>query len=171
MKLTYSLCLLLFLFNCSTEEKEEGIYALPSNAAELLTGKVSKTWKLAKRTNDGMRVNMNNCTLAYRQTYTSSQQVSDNNEQNPDCGPSVSGSWQFSYDSKKRPYLAITGDIIPTLFTVKEGSKTKFFRIVFLSDSMLVYRFPHQLFNKETTIIEDTLIPENAPEGDRNFHW
>jgi hypothetical protein len=36
---------------------------------------------------------------------------------------------------------------------------------------MLVYRFPHQLFSNETTIIEDVLIPEDAPDGDRNFHW
>ncbi len=166
------LAVLFFLFAaCSSEKKEEVIFTLPANAAEMLAGKASKTWKLAKRTNDGMRVNMGDCTLAFRQTFSANQQLTDNNAQNPDCGPSLAGNWRFSLDSKGQAYLAITSDLIPTLFKVKEGSKTKFFKIAFLSDSMLVYRFQHQLFSNETTIIEDTLIPEGAPDGDRNFHW
>ena len=93
MKKIYSLCLLFFLLAaCSAEKKEETIYTLPANAAELLAGKASKTWKLAKRTNDGMRVNMGDCTLAYRQTFSANQQLTDNNSQNPDCGPSLTGS-------------------------------------------------------------------------------
>lgn len=172
MKNFYLMCMIVvLLFGCSAEKKEDPIYPLPANAAQLLAGTPSKTWKLAKRTNDGMRVNMNDCTLAYRQTFSANQQLTDNNAENPDCGPSLTGSWKLSLDSKGQAYLAITSERIPELFKVKEGSKTKYFKITALSDSVLVYRFPHQLFNNETTIIEDTLIPEDAPEGDRNFHW
>ena len=163
--------LLLTLSACSSEKKEEVIYSLPANAAEMLAGKESKTWKLAKRTNDGMRVNMGECTLAYRQTFSANQQLTDNNSQNLDCGPSLTGSWKLSLDSKGQAYLAITSEQVPELFKVKEGSKTKYMKLTALSDSMLVYRFQHQLFSNETTIIEDTLIPEDAPDGDRNFHW
>jgi hypothetical protein len=172
MKRTCSLGLLLLILTaCSSEKKEEAIYPLPANAAEMLAGKVSKTWKLAKRTNGDMRVNMGECTLAYRQTFSANGQLTDNNAQNADCGPSLEGSWKLSLDSKGQTYLAITSELIPELFKVKEGSKTKYFKIVSLSDSLLVFRFPHQLFSNETTIIEDTLIPEDAPDGDRNFHW
>lgn len=111
---------------------------------------------------------MNDCTLAYRQTFNANQQLSDNNA---DCGPSLTGSWKLSLDSKGQVFLAITSEQVPELFKVKEGSKTKYLKLSALSDSILVYRFQHQLFSNETTIIEDTLIPEDAPDDDRNFHW
>lgn len=163
--------LLFILLACSAEKETSTVYELPANATVLLAGQGSKTWKLAKRTNDKMRVNMNECALAYRQTFTTEQQLSDNNAENYDCGPSINGQWRFSLDSKGQPYLAITSDILPTLFKLKGDSKTKYFKIVTLSDSLLVYRFTHELFTDKTSIIEDTLIPEDAPEGDRNFHW
>lgn len=166
-----STLIIIFLTTCSTQKEPEAIYELPANAVELLAGQQSKTWKLAKRTNDKMRVNMNECTLAFRQTFSRDQQLSDNNAGNYDCGPSINGEWRFSLDSKGRPYLAITSDILPSLFKLKEGSKTKYFQIVTLTDSLLVYRFTHELFTDKTSVIEDTLIPEDAPEGDRNFHW
>lgn len=161
---------IIILHGCSGKE-EDVVYTLPANATEMLAGKESKTWKLARRTNDGIRVNMGECTMAYRQTFSTNKQVRDNNEQNFDCGPSVNGSWDFSLGSKGQAYLAISGEIIPSLFQVKEGSNTKYFKITSLSDSMLVYHFPHRLFSNRTTIIEDVLIPEEAPDGDRNFHW
>lgn len=166
------ICTLIFILaSCSAKKKENPVFILPDNASELLAGQESKKWKLAKRTNDQMRVNMNNCTFAFRQTFSRNGQLSDNNAQNHDCGPSLNGQWALVLDSKGHPYLKITSDMIPSLFQVKEGSKTKYFQIVTLSDSLFVYRFTHQLFSNETTIIEDTLIPENTPEGDRNFHW
>lgn len=164
------LILIAFLSSCSAKKEDPPVYTLAANATELLAGQESKTWKLAKRTNNKTRVNMGNCTLSYRQTFHSNGQVSDNNAENHDCGPTLNGQWALSLDSKGNPYLSITSDLIPSLFKVKEGSKTKYFQIVTLKDSLLVFRFQHQLYTNKTTIIEDTLIPENAPEGDRNFH-
>lgn len=163
---------ILSLFSCSNlEEKEEVIYQLPDSAVTLLAGKGFRTWKLAKRFNGNMRVNMGDCTLAYRQTFHTNQQLSDNNAENDDCGASLKASWRFSLDSKGQAYLALSSKLIPSLFKVKEGSETKFFKIISLSDSQFVYKYPHQLFSKETTIITDILIPEDAPDGDRNLHW
>ena len=167
--LTYSI--LLLLFTACSEEKEEVVYSLPDNAVEMLAGKESKTWKLAKRTNDGIRVNMGDCTLAFRQTFSTNLQVTDNNAQNPDCGPSLTGTWKFGLGKDGQAYLSISSSVIPDLFKVKEGSNTKYFKITSLSDSMLIYHFQHQLFSNRTTIIEDVLIPENKPDLERNFHW
>ena len=160
----------LFWFNCSSE-KEEVVFQLPENASELLAGKDAKTWKLAKRTNGKTRVNMGECTMAYRQTFERNNKVADNNKTREDCGPSIEGTWQFSYDKKKRPYLAITSEMLPKLFKLKNGGKTKHFQIVTLTDSLFVYRFAHELFTNKTTIIEDVLIPENVIDNGRNFHW
>ena len=167
--LCYTILLLLY-FGCS-KGKKEVIYTLPDNAVEMLAGKESKTWKLAKRTNGGTRVNMGDCTLAYRQTFSANLQVSDNNAQQPDCGPSLTGSWKFGLGKDGQAYLAITSSIVPKLFKVENGSSTKYFKITSLSDSMLVYHFEHQLFSNRTTIIEDVLIPEDVPDLNRNFHW
>ncbi|WP_017732467.1 lipocalin family protein [Nafulsella turpanensis] len=171
MKSLFTSCIILLILTSCSSEKNEVVYTLPENAMEKLAGKESKTWKLAKRTNGGVRVNMGDCTLAYRQTFSTNQEVSDNNSQNNNCGPSITGKWNFSVGRNGQAYLAISSDIIPTLFQVKEGSNTKYFKITALSDSLLIYHFPHQLFSNKTTIIEDVLIPEDAPDGGRNFHW
>lgn len=156
--------------NCGAT-KEETVFQLPENASELLAGKGSKTWKLAKRTNGKTRVNMGECTMAYRQTFDRNNKVTDNNKEREDCGPSIEGTWQFSYDEKKRPHVAITSEMIPKLFKTKTGSQTKHFQIVALTDSLFVYRFAHELFTNQTTVIEDVLIPENVIAEGRNFHW
>ena len=131
MKPLFFIFFLLFFFGCTDSgNQHKVIYSLPDNGEQLLAGDESKAWKLAKRTNDNMRVNMDECTLGFRQTFNRKHKISDNNEQNYDCGQSIKGSWNLSQDSKGQAYFSITSDHIPKLFNVKEGSKTKYFKII-----------------------------------------
>lgn len=110
---------------------------MPEDAVELLAGNGSKTWKLAKRTNNNTRVNMGECTLAYRQTFFINNTLKDNNDEGENCGKSLKGSWEFAKGGDGNTYLKITSNLIPEIFEVKKGSKSKFFQIIHLSDSFL----------------------------------
>lgn len=60
------LIIMLSVISCS---KTKEPYQLPQNAIELISGKNEKTWKLAKRLNNKIRMNMGDCFLSYRQIF------------------------------------------------------------------------------------------------------
>ncbi len=152
-------------------ENEYKIYNLPDQAATFLSGETGKTWKLAKRVNNGTRVNMGECTIGYRQTFLPDFAVSDNNSEMYDCGESMNGTWELIENKKGAAFLTITSDLVPKYFKVPEGSKTKYFQLVELSPGVLVYKFKHELFSTKTSIVVDVLVPEDSVVDDRNFHW
>ncbi|AHM61346.1 hypothetical protein D770_15460 [Flammeovirgaceae bacterium 311] len=150
--------------------QQEPGYELPANAAKLLAGDTLKSWKLAYRYNGGVRVSMGPCYYGYRQIFKTDGTFHDNNgEQKADCGESMQGSWYLRRDKENRPYLSLKSSLIPAAFGIDKDIKD--FQIVELSDQKLVLRFRHALFTSKTTLIEDTLVPEDVEVADRDFHW
>ena len=161
--------MLLILWGCGSGESSK-IFRLPPDSDQTLAGTNRKTWKLAKRTNNGTRVNMGECTLHYRQTFYANHQVEDNNSLRSDCGDSMNGKWNLSENESGVAYLSIASEVVPKYFEVPEGSITKHFQLVELTDKSLVYTFKHKLFSTKPSIVVDYLIPADSVFEDRNFH-
>ena len=160
--LYFSLVILVTFTSCSSEKFE-----LPNNATELLTNNSSKTWKLAKRYNDGYRMNMGDCFLSYRVTYNLDGTTMDNNAQNKDCGESMEANWTF-YTNDSGPYIKWKGEKVITL--LQQEKDYKYFKIITLSDSLLVVSYKHKQFNNKERTIEDYLVPEHLEVEGRNYH-
>lgn len=152
----------LVITSCSSDKFE-----LPENANELLTNDSNKTWKLAKRYNDGYRMNMGDCFLSYRVTYNANGITTDNNSQNKDCGESMEANWSF-YTNDNGSYIKIKGEKVKTL--LNQENDYKFFKISTLSDSLLIISFKHKQFGNKERTIEDHLVPEHVEVKDRNYH-
>ena len=156
---------ILFLYSCSNESKP---YQLPDNARQLIHGDSLKVWKIARRYNDDVRMNMGPCFLDYRQTYEVNQQVFDNNGSNSDCGPSLIGKWEFKEGKKGQPYLKISS---PDLSKIMNTDKDyKYFKVLKLTKDTLKLSFKHKQYGNKSRTITDILVRENLDIGDRYFH-
>lgn len=91
MRTFYAALILVFMTSCGSDN-----FKLPENASSLLTNDSTKTWKLAKRYNDGYRMNMGDCFMSYRVSYSNDGTTSDNNALNIDCGDSMEANWSFT---------------------------------------------------------------------------
>jgi len=156
--------LILFLFSCNDNET----YTLPENAEHLIYGESSKSWKIARRYNDDIRMNMGPCFMAYRQTFEQDKTVSDNNEKNRGCGASLYGTWQFKKDSQGQAYIKITSPDIPELLNTDKDYK--YFKILKLTKDTLKLSFKHTQYGNKSRTITDLLVRENLDIGDRYFH-
>ena len=165
---TLFMLLVVIILACSEAEKPPP-YAIPENAGLLVAGDSGKTWKLARRFNDGTRMNMGDCFLAYQQTYQPNMVVSDNNGENGDCGASLVGTWKFAKDEVGHYYIKISSDQLPELMNIDKDSK--YFKILHVSADQLTLQFSHRQFSNKATIITDILVPENVSVADRDFHW
>ncbi|MEM9681162.1 MAG: lipocalin family protein [Bacteroidota bacterium] len=157
------LCFVLATYSCSNEQ----VFELPENALELLTANNSKTWKLAKRTNDGYRMNMGDCFLSYRVMYNSDGTTTDNNSKNNDCGESMEANWSF-YTNENGAYIKLEGEKVKTLLNIENDYK--FFKLHELSDTSLVVSFRHKQFGNKERVIKDYLVPEDMVVKDRDYH-
>lgn len=166
-KLLFTL-LIVGIFACSEAEKKPP-YVIPDNAGQLVAGNSGKTWKLARRFNDGTRMNMGDCFLAYRQTYRPDMTVRDNNGDNYDCGESLEGKWTFAQDEAGNYYIKISSEQLPELMNIEE--EYKYFKVLHLADDELVLQFAHRQFSNKKTRITDILVPENSSVEGRDFHW
>ncbi|MCP9199196.1 lipocalin family protein [Gramella sp. GC03-9] len=153
----------LFL-SCS----EEKTYQLPENAESLLHGDSTKTWKIARRYNNEVRMNMGPCFMSYRQSFSKDHQVSDNNAENDNCGPSLVGNWEFKKGAKGDPYIKISSPDIPELLNTDKDYK--YFKILKLSADTLKLSFKHTQYGNTSRTITDILVREDLDIGDRYFH-
>lgn len=163
--------LLIFIssiFLLSSCNEEASPYNLPENASNLIHGDSLKTWKIARRYNDDIRMNMNPCFLAYRQTFKTDQTVNDNNGENRDCGPSLSGEWQFKKGPKGNSYLKVSSPDLPKLLNTDKDYK--YFKILKLTEDTLKVSFKHKQYGNKLRTITDVLVREDLNIGDRNFH-
>lgn len=154
--------ILVFLTSCTSDK-----FQLPENAEALLTNNSSKTWKLAKRYNDGYRMNMGDCFLSYRVTYDINGVTTDNNSLNKDCGDSMEANWSF-YTNDDGSFIKIKGKKVKTL--LNQENDYKFFKISTLSDTLLIISFKHKQFGNKERRIEDYLVPEHIEVKNRNYH-
>lgn len=134
----------------------------------LIHGDSSKTWKIARRYNDDIRMNMGPCFLAYRQTFKADQNFFDNNEKTGDCGPSLIGTWEFKKGPKGDPYVKISSPDLPELLNTNKDYK--YFKILKLTEDSLKLSFKHKQYGNKSRTITDILVRENLDIGDRYFH-
>ncbi|MFK7952847.1 MAG: hypothetical protein AB8B73_08365 [Ekhidna sp.] len=160
---------LLVLGISSCSEDKEPPFDLPKNATQLLTSDSVKTWKLAQRFNNNTRMNMGDCFLSYRQSFRSNGKVNDNNGEQNDCGPTLFAEWKFTKSKEDVFYLKLTSDQIPELMNIEENYK--FFKILDMTDELLVLQFQHKQFSNKTTTITDFFVPQEMNVEGREFHW
>ena len=158
--------LLILFLSCSEPPKP---YVLPDNAIELITAHSSKTWKLAKRMNNGNRMNMGDCFLSYKQTFKADMTVTDNNSEQNDCGDSLNASWEITIDEEGHNFIKMTSPQIPELLKIEEDFKN--FKILLLAEDKMKLAFYHRQFSDKWTTIVDYMVPENIVVKDRDFHW
>ena len=156
---------IIFLTSCTNEHQP---YELPAGASSLIHGDSLKTWKIARRYNNDIRMNMGPCFLNYRQTFSKDKTVKDNNAENQDCGPSLAGDWEFKKGPKGDPYIKITSPDIPKLLNTDKDYK--YFKILKLSADTLKISFKHKQYGNTSRRITDILVRENLDIGDRYFH-
>lgn len=154
--------LVVVIQSCGSERFE-----LPENATQLLTNGNEKAWKLAKRYNDGHRMNMGDCFLSYRVTYNLDGTTTDNNADHQDCGPSMDANWSF-YTNEDGSYIKLKGEKVKTL--LNQDKDYKFFKIESLSDSLLIINFRHKQFGNKERLITDHLVPEDVVVEGRDYH-
>jgi hypothetical protein len=164
MKTKFYLIFLLhfFLVSCASDKFE-----LPQNANKLLTSGRSKTWKLAKRYNDGYRMNMGDCFLSYRVTYNSDGTTIDNNSEHENCGESLQADWYF-FSNENGAYIKLVGEKVQTLLNLDVNYK--YFKIKHLSDTLMILRFSHKQYGNTARQIEDHLVPQDVYVSGRNYH-
>ncbi len=163
----YLLLFLIVLTSCSDDVKP--VYEIPENARELIAADSSKTWKLAKRFNDGTRMNMGECFLAYRQTFSKDNTMNDNSGKTRDCGQTLFAEWKFVKDRKGNSYVQLKSKQLPELMQIEEDFK--FFKVLQLSRNELVLEYKHKQYGNKSRTITDYYVQEDITVEDRNFHW
>lgn len=170
MKVYFYIFTLLVLFVTSCSEDKKTPFELPKNARVLLASDSVKTWKLAQRFNNKTRMNMGDCFLSYRQSFRVNGKVSDNNGEQSNCGPTLYASWKFTKSKKEGySYIKMTSDQIPELMNIEEDFK--FFKVLDLSEELLILQFQHKQFSDKSTTITDFFVPEGTNVKGREFHW
>ncbi|TRO67456.1 lipocalin family protein [Christiangramia sabulilitoris] len=157
---------LAFTFiSCSDSQKP---FHLPDNANQLLHGDSTKTWKIARRYNDDIRMNMGPCFMAYRQTFKVDHLVQDNNEDTRDCGPNLTGKWNFKKGPEGNSFIKISSPDIPKLLNTEKDYK--YFKVLKLTEDTLKISFKHKQYGDTYRRITDILVREDLDIGDRYFH-
>jgi len=158
--------LVLVLYSCFDKSKKP--YQIPENAIELIAGISGKTWKIAKRHNDGIRMNMAGCFLSYTNTYFPNMTVKDNNDTQPDCGPSLTADWEIIQNKKGHYFIKLQSDQLKELMNIKKSYK--YFQITYLSKDSLELRYRHAQFSGQVRTIVDLYVQEDIVVKNRNFH-
>lgn len=140
----YLVLILLITSSCSGPEKP--VYELPENAWSLISADSVQTWKLAKRLNDGTRMNMGVCFLAYRQSFAKDSTMQDNAGETRECGETLFATWKFVKDKKGNSFLKLNSGQLPELMQIKEDYK--FFKVLQLSEDQLVLEYKHKQYGK-----------------------
>ncbi|MEO1256240.1 MAG: lipocalin family protein, partial [Bacteroidota bacterium] len=139
------------------------------NARVLIAGDSVKTWKLARRFNNGTRMNMGDCFLSYRQSFVKNGTFSSGSSDTKNCGEIMNGKWVLAKDVESNSYIKLESDQIPEMLNIVDDFKL--FKIKNLSDSLLVLQFNHAQTTKKQTVMIDYFVPEGMEVDDRHFHW
>ncbi len=166
-KITFVILLIIGTVSCSNIDKEP--YKLPKNAIQLLSGgELGKSWKIAWRYNDEVRMNMSGCFLSYRITYRPDMTMKDNSEDQENCGPSLTGHWEIITNKKGKSYIKWVSDLLPEVMNINQNYK--FFKILKITEDTLQLQYRHKQFSSESIFI-DTYVTEHIEIKDRDFHW
>lgn len=92
----------------------------------------------------------------------------DNNEDNKNCGKSITGNWEIT-ENEIAHYIKVNSPLIPEILNTKDTFK--YFKILDLSDSLMILEFRHKQFSNSTTTITDHFVPEDVHVANRDFHY
>ncbi|WP_378176382.1 hypothetical protein [Aquimarina sp. SS2-1] len=162
---TLFLFLVVMLVSCSTKKEP---YQIPENATELIAGTSGKTWKIAKRHNDGTRMNMAGCFLSYKITYLPDMTMKDNNGEQRECGPSLLANWKITQNKEGHYFIKLQSNQIPELMGIEKDYK--YFQITYLSKDSLELRYRHAQFSGQVRTIVDLYVQEDVAVLNRDFH-
>jgi hypothetical protein len=155
----------LSVLSCGNPEKE--IYRLTENPESLITNDSIKVWKIAKRMNNGYRMNMGYCFLEYRLSFTNDMIVKDNNGDSEDCGNSLEANWSL-FSNDNGDFIKYKSESLKQLMNIEEDFK--FFRILHLSSDSLVVTYKHKQYSNNSLTIIDYYVPEDRVVKDRDFN-
>ncbi|MBO6608014.1 hypothetical protein [Psychroserpens sp.] len=159
--------LLTLLVSCESDKND--IFLLPANANRLIAGEHSKTWKLATRYNNNIRMNMGDCFLSYRVTYSRVMNITDNNSEHEDCGESLNAIWSTYENDEGQAFIKLKGPKVKAL--LNQDNDYKFFKLLALDSTLMVVEFKHAQYGSKATKIIDSLVPEHIKVDGRKFHW
>ena len=162
----FILIICIAFISCAHEEE---VFELPDGATKMLTNDSSKVWKLARRFNNGTRMNMGDCFLAHRHIFNARSTFRTSASGRSDCGEPMVGNWVFAKDKLGNSYIRLESDQIPEMLNITDSFKL--FKIQNLTDSLLVLQFTHAQTTKRKTTMVDYYVPENIKVEDRDFHW
>ncbi|WP_298761969.1 hypothetical protein [uncultured Psychroserpens sp.] len=165
--LLYFAIITLSTSSCTKEKKAP--YIIPEHAITLIAGDSAKVWKLARRTNNNVRMNMGDCFLSYRATYKTDSIMHDNNGAFRDCGETLTTNWTLYQSDDGHPYIKLKGEQLKKLMHLDVDYK--FFKILDLSETQMVLEFRHKQFSSKETTIIDVFVPDSVSIKDRDFHW
>ena len=163
----YITLVVVLLLACSEEPRPP--YQIPKDAKTLLAGSESKSWKLARRFNNKTRMNMGDCFLSHRDTYSSDMTMHNNSGENVDCGETLNAQWKFVKDKNDNYYIRLRSDQLPAMMNIEEDFKL--FKVLYLSEEEMVLQFQHRQFSNKTSTITDIYVPEGVSVEGREFHW
>lgn len=153
--------------SCSEEKRPP--FKIPENAISLIAGDSAKVWKLAKRSNNNVRMNMGDCFLSYRVTYKTDSIMHDNNGAYRDCGETLTAKWKLHKNKEDESFIRLESEQLKVLMNL--DVEYKYFKILDLTEEQLVLQFRHKQFSSKATTIVDVLVPEDTSIKDRDFHW
>ena len=113
-------------------------------------------------------MNMGDCFLRNRQTYSLDHSIRDNSGEHADCGESLLARWRFVKDKEQNYYLRWQSTQLPDLLNIEEDFKL--FKVLQLSSEQMTLEFYHQFGSKQGKIT-DVYVPENVKVEGRDFHW
>ena len=161
-----SLLLILSFLSCAKTKKES--YTLPKNAIALIAGDSIKTWKIAKRYNNKIRMNMGDCFLSYRQAFRTNMTMNDTNDEHEDCGETLKATWEIVTNKEGDSFIKLKSDQIPKLMNIKNDYK--YFHILHISQDSLVLQYKHKQFSNQEFVITDHYVTEHTVVKGRDFH-
>lgn len=114
-------------------------------------------------------MNMGDCFLAYRQTFSVDSTMKDNSGDTRQCGETLLANWKFVKDKKGNGYLKLNSPQLPELMQIEE--EYKFFKVLQLSENELILEYKHKQYGNKSRTITDYFVPEDVAVEDRDFHW
>ncbi|KAA1248162.1 lipocalin family protein [Aquimarina sp. RZ0] len=166
LHLVVPLLLFLLFFSCTPSKKEP--YQIPENTMLLLAGDKGKIWKIAKRYNDGHRMNMAGCFLSYRATYLPDMTMKDNNGEQHNCGDSLIANWSIIQNKEGHYFIKLKSEQLPELMGIEKNYT--YFQITYLTKDTLQLQYRHAQFSSKVRTIVDMYVQEDIRIPNRNFH-
>lgn len=114
-------------------------------------------------------MNVGDCFLLHRDSYSADFTMHNNSGEQGDCGETLNAMWRFTNVKNGNSYIRWISDQLPQMMNIEADNKA--FKILRLSAEQMSLQFTNKQFSDKTSTITDIWIPENITVEDREFHW